>query len=104
VWQNDVDETNCDGYGKVEMSYLQVTPEEVQQCNLGHWHPVKPPTYRIPGIHESEFLKTYRESDTGIERWLQSDEVVEEKEMTAIIILSKPIPPVRHSSHKPRVD
>ena len=42
---NGYDETNPDN---CDMKFEEITPEEVEVCNLGHEHIIKEATYRIP--------------------------------------------------------
>jgi hypothetical protein len=42
-WDNLVDDTNCDAYGRVEM--VQITDPVIKRCNLGHDHVWSAATY-----------------------------------------------------------
>lgn len=60
VWQNMVDETNCDSYGKIDMAPFLVKAAEKQTCNLGHIHQVGDERYRIPTHEESLKARNWR--------------------------------------------
>ena len=60
VWQNAVDETNCDDVGVIppdEWKKLLVTPEKVEVCNLGHHHNTAPAVYRVPTEEEHKQMR-----------------------------------------------
>lgn len=58
VWVNDVDETNCDDVGWIDMSSLVIKPAVLETCNLGHVHETAPTVYRIPTGEETEDART----------------------------------------------
>lgn len=47
AWVNDVDQTNCEDEGYLDMAAFLIAPAEVQQCNLGHSHEVAPAIYSV---------------------------------------------------------
>ena len=68
VWENAVDETNCDDIGIIppdEWKKLLLTPEKFETCNLGHRHSVAEPTYRVPSKEEHKFMRHYLNNRTG---------------------------------------
>jgi len=42
---NSVDETNCDSYGYRKP--IEITPEKLKECNLGHKHSFSAPTFKL---------------------------------------------------------
>jgi hypothetical protein len=66
VFENSVDETNCDSVGIIPpfcWLQLQISPEKTEICNLGHVHIVEYSKYRIPTNEELPMLRGY------LERW-----------------------------------
>ena len=66
VWQNGVDETNCDRVGYIDMNALVSTPETRETCNLGHSHVTVHAVYRIPSESERRELRTYQDEDGNV--------------------------------------
>jgi len=60
VWENNVDETNCDSYGEIDMEQLIAQRAGTATCNLGHVHETSPAIYRIPTPRRTEELRSYR--------------------------------------------
>lgn len=48
VWENSVDDTNCDAVGYVDMSTYKIAEEKLHTCSCGHTHIVEKAKYRIP--------------------------------------------------------
>jgi hypothetical protein len=60
AWENNVDETNCDSYGEINMESLIKVPRRTDKCNLGHIHEVAPAIYRIPTPRQTNALRCHR--------------------------------------------
>ena len=59
VWVNEVDETNCDGYGYIEVELDK--PAVTETCDhCGHTRVVEEETYKIPG---DDAVRMYYEWD-----------------------------------------
>lgn len=52
VFENTVDDTNCDSYNWIDFDSLIVTPAKVETCNFGHKHVTEETVYRIPTNQE----------------------------------------------------
>jgi len=61
VWYNSVDETNCDGYGFIDMEQFIETAAETKTCECcGHVRVVKEVTYRVPSKEETKKARMLR--------------------------------------------
>lgn len=62
AWTNLVDDTNCDAFGEIAFSVLeeklQIEPERVEKCSLGHMHCVAEAIFRIPSEEEVVMMRT----------------------------------------------
>ena len=62
VFQNGVDDTNCDEWGIIPPSVweqLLLAPETVEVCNLNHKHVTAAATYRVPTAEERPLLRGF---------------------------------------------
>lgn len=67
AWHNNVDDTNCDEYGVIPVSVIEVrlllSKAKVETCNLGHKHVMEPAIYRVPTLEETEDWRCVRKSN-----------------------------------------
>jgi hypothetical protein len=59
VWTNQVDETNCEEYGYIEMKQFIREPEQVCTCHCGHQHNIREALYRIPSEAETTAARLF---------------------------------------------
>jgi hypothetical protein len=62
VFCNPVDQTNCESFGEIQADdwlKLRLTPQVIEECNLGHEHLTKPATYRIPSKEELKSMRKF---------------------------------------------
>ncbi len=65
VWDNSVDDTNCDSFGivlKEDIDKLLISAEKSEVCNLGHLHITHKAIYRLP--KKNELPRYYRDFET----------------------------------------
>lgn len=60
VWENSVDETNCESYGEIDMELLIAKRAATATCDLGHVHETSPAIYRVPTPRRTKELRCYR--------------------------------------------
>jgi hypothetical protein len=74
VWRNDVDQTNCEEFGVIDMSKLLIAETKFDKCNkCGHCSVTEPSRYRIPGKHETQYLREYYHETSGKYHYVQSN-------------------------------
>ena len=65
VWENSVDETNCDSVGFIQHEDLNkfiIAPRVMEKCECcGQVKPSAPAIYRIPTKEETEAIRTISE-------------------------------------------
>lgn len=57
VWENRVNDTNCDAFGVIPdhvMRMFIVTDEILEECNLGHKHVMSEATYTAPSPAQTQ--------------------------------------------------
>lgn len=62
IWENQVDETNCDAHGVIPMDVINsfiLTNEVTEVCNLGHKHVTAEAIYKIPSPEQTEAMRHY---------------------------------------------
>lgn len=67
VFFNLVDDTNCDSYGIItdeSWKKLEISPEKVEVCNLGHKHITEPARYRKPTDEELDKFRSFWDSES----------------------------------------
>lgn len=68
AWRNDIDETNGESMGEIPFELLKekylITPADIQTCNLGHQHIVRPDIFRIPNKEDTMHLRHYLDPET----------------------------------------
>lgn len=60
IFCNDVDDTNCDSYGKIdeeEWNLFLIREEKSAVCSLGHLHIEAPALYRCPSDEEKKVMR-----------------------------------------------
>ena len=62
VWENPVDETNCDAVGTIQIERFMIARARYETCNLGHTHLVEQPRYRVPTKEETKAARSYYDS------------------------------------------
>lgn len=65
VFQNSVDQTNCDEVGIIiqkEWNKLEISEEVNKKCDLGHIHRIEPARYRVPSKDELNTIRYYWDS------------------------------------------
>ena len=72
VWENDVDQTNCESYGYIDMEQFLIEPAKYQKCNLGHSHLISKEVYRIPSESERKKARTWRD-DNNVKHFCEQD-------------------------------
>lgn len=66
VWDNSVDDTNCDNLGEIDMAAFLVKPAKKCVCSCcGNTHNKSDNVYRIPNPYETVMARTYWNSATG---------------------------------------
>lgn len=64
VWTNDVDETNGDSWGFIDVERFRTSSTETKTCDMGHVHFVEhPPVYRIPTNTETTASRSFQTSN-----------------------------------------
>lgn len=61
AWFNGVDQTNGEDAGFIPIEALDpfvITGIQQEKCNLGHYHTIANPVYRVPTREETEPLRT----------------------------------------------
>lgn len=67
VWENPVDETNCDAWGLIPRDQFTVVSAPVNEtCNLGHQHQTQAGTYKIPSSEETRLMRCFLDPDMGM--------------------------------------
>ncbi len=66
VWRNDVDETNGEGAGYINMADLLVSEATFDECShCGHRSELQPARYRIPSEEETHRLRLIFHQESG---------------------------------------
>jgi hypothetical protein len=66
VWENNVDDTNCESYGEIDMEQFLITPQVNQECpTCHHLSIVSQAVYRIPTEEERQNARCWRPEYSG---------------------------------------
>lgn len=61
IWENNVDDTNCDSYGEVDMNQFRICLRIMEECpTCHHKKEISPEIYRIPTEEERQQARCYR--------------------------------------------
>ena len=64
VWRNSVNETNCEGFGYIDMAPFLIKEAQTSTCaHCGHTSIVSKEKYRVPTEDETKAAQTYRRED-----------------------------------------
>lgn len=75
VWMNEVDQTNIEEIGYIEMVQFLKEPRKTETCQCcGHTKEVAPATYRIPTAQEKEAARQFRDEDGNLHPLSEWDE------------------------------
>lgn len=71
VWTNEIDDTNCDAYGKIDMEQFKIACAVKCTCKeCGDVHVVQRAKYRVPSKAETDATRTY--FDGVVTRYIKS--------------------------------
>jgi hypothetical protein len=75
MWENVVDDTNCDSYGKIPLELLEkeylISPAIYEKCNLGHTHEISSAIFQIPIEEDTDKMRYRHEADDlGNQIWI----------------------------------